>query len=164
MEHSQYPHFPSRVCEGVDDVVLPAEDRDCIRCFANQVKLTRALFLDLDEAVKEIQQLGNHGEEASQKITELETLCKQKEDAAKKLKEEKANLERTIQSHDERIMEMADEYGLNHIGENDDDEDDNDGRDVVAPPDATPLAVAPEVIIVEEWEDPMEMVPGTGGP
>jgi hypothetical protein len=40
--------------------------------------------------------LGEHGEEASQKITELEALCKKKEDAAKKPKEEKANLEGMI--------------------------------------------------------------------
>jgi hypothetical protein len=40
--------------------------------------------------------LSEHGEEASQKITELEALCKKKEDAAKKPKEEKANLEGMI--------------------------------------------------------------------
>jgi hypothetical protein len=40
MEHSQYRHFPSRTREGADVVVLPAEDRDHIGCFANQVKLT----------------------------------------------------------------------------------------------------------------------------
>jgi hypothetical protein len=60
MEHSQYRHFSSRAREGVDVVVLPAEDHDHIRCFAVQVKLTRALVRDLDEVVKEIQQLGNH--------------------------------------------------------------------------------------------------------
>jgi hypothetical protein len=43
--------------------------------------------------VKEVQQVGNHGEEASQKITELEAMCKQKEDATMKLEEEKAKLE-----------------------------------------------------------------------
>jgi hypothetical protein len=51
--------------------------------------------------VKEIQQLGNHGEGVSQKITKLEAPCKQKEDAAKNQKEEKAKLEGMIQSHDE---------------------------------------------------------------
>jgi hypothetical protein len=86
--------------------------------------------------VKEIQQLGNHGEEASRKIIELEALCKQKEDATKKLTEEKSKLEGMIQSHDEMIMEMANEHGLNRMGENDDDEeeDDNDGGDTVTPP------------------------------
>jgi hypothetical protein len=42
--------------------------------------------------MKEIQQLGNHGEEVSRRITKPEALCKQK-DAAKKLKEKKATLE-----------------------------------------------------------------------
>jgi hypothetical protein len=45
------------------------------------------------------------------------------------MKEAKANLEGMIQSHDELIMEMANEYGLNCMGEIDDDEDDNDGDD-----------------------------------
>jgi hypothetical protein len=31
-------------------------------------------------------------------------------------------------------MEMAEEYGLNHMGENDDDEDDDDEGNTVAPP------------------------------
>jgi hypothetical protein len=34
------------------------------------------LVQDLDEAVKEVKLLGEHGEEASQKIMELEALCK----------------------------------------------------------------------------------------
>jgi hypothetical protein len=41
-----------------------------------QVKLTRVLVRDLDEAVKEVNLLGEHEEESSQKITELEALCK----------------------------------------------------------------------------------------
>jgi hypothetical protein len=36
---------------------------------------------------------------------------------AQKLKEEKTTLEVMIMSHDELIMEMAEEYGLNHMGE-----------------------------------------------
>jgi hypothetical protein len=78
------------------------------------------------------------------RITELEALCKKKEDAVKKLKEEKANLEGMIQSRDELIMEMADEFGLNHMGEDNEDEDDdeegndNDRGDTVAPPAAVP--------------------------
>jgi hypothetical protein len=170
MEHSQYWHFLSQAREGDDVVVLPMEDCDRIGCFADQVKLTRALVWDLDEVIKEIKQLGEHGQEASQKITKLEALCKQKEDAAKKLKEEKANLEGMIQSHDELIMKMANKYGLNHMGENDDDEDedeedDDDGGDTAAPPAAAPppVAVPPtaahEVIIIMEEENPVEMVP-----
>jgi hypothetical protein len=41
-----------------------------------------------------------------------------------------------IQSCDEMIMEMAEEYGLNHMGENNDDEDeeeDDEGK-TIAPP------------------------------
>jgi hypothetical protein len=76
MEHSQYCHFPSRAQEGAEAMVMPAGDRDHTGCFADQVKLTCALVRDLDEAVKVVKLLGEHGEEASQKITEMETLCK----------------------------------------------------------------------------------------
>jgi hypothetical protein len=43
MEHLQYCHFLSLTREGTDDVVLHAGDRDLIGCFADQVKLIRAL-------------------------------------------------------------------------------------------------------------------------
>jgi hypothetical protein len=43
MEQLQYCHFPSRTQEGAEAVVMPAGDRAHIRCFTNQVKLTRAL-------------------------------------------------------------------------------------------------------------------------
>jgi hypothetical protein len=36
-------------------------------------------------------------------------------------------------SNDDLIMEMAEEYGLNRMGENDDDEDDNDEGNAIAP-------------------------------
>jgi hypothetical protein len=39
---------------------------------------------------------------------------------AQKLREEKTTLEGMIQSRDELILEMAEEYGLNRMGENDD--------------------------------------------
>jgi hypothetical protein len=42
---------------------------------------------------------------------------------AQKLKEEKTTLEGMVESHDESIMEMAKEYRLNRLGENDNDED-----------------------------------------
>jgi hypothetical protein len=58
-------------------VVIPAEGHDRIGCLPDQVKLTHALVRDLDEAVKENKQLGEHGEEASRNITELEALRKQ---------------------------------------------------------------------------------------
>jgi hypothetical protein len=54
---------------------MPVRDCDHIGCFTDQVKLTRALVRDLDEAVKEINLLVEHGEESSQKIIVLEALC-----------------------------------------------------------------------------------------
>jgi chromosome segregation ATPase len=90
-----------------EDVVLPIEGRDCIGCFVDQVKLTRALVRDLDEAIKEVKLLGEHGKEASQKITELEALCKKLREDAQKLREEKTKLEGMIESHDELIMEFT---------------------------------------------------------
>jgi hypothetical protein len=55
-------------------------------------------------------------------------------------------------------MEMAEEYGLNHMGEHDDDEDEDDdsGGNVTAPPAPAPPAAVPEEIIEEEA--PVEMV------
>jgi hypothetical protein len=58
MEQSQYHHFPSSAQERAEDVVMPTGDRDHIGCFADQVKLTRALVRDLDEAIKEVNLLG----------------------------------------------------------------------------------------------------------
>jgi hypothetical protein len=89
MEHSQYCHFLSRTREGAKAMVMPAGNRDHIGCFANQVKLTCALVRDLDEVMKEVKLLGEHDEESSQKITELEALCKRLREDAQKLKEEK---------------------------------------------------------------------------
>jgi hypothetical protein len=56
-----------------------------------------------------------------------------------------------IQSYDELIMEMTEEYGLNRIRENDNDEDgdDDDEWNIVAPPAPAP-AIMPEEIIKEE--------------
>jgi hypothetical protein len=88
-------------------VVMPVGDRDPIGCFADQVKLTRALVRDLDEAVKEVKLLGEHEVESSQKIIEREALCKRLREDTHKLKEEKATLEGMIQSRDDLIMEMA---------------------------------------------------------
>jgi hypothetical protein len=77
-------------------VVMHAGDRDHIGCFADQVKLTRALVRDLDEAVKEVNLLGEHEEESSQKIAELEALCKRLREDAQKQKKEKTTLEGMI--------------------------------------------------------------------
>jgi hypothetical protein len=72
---------------------------------------------------------------------------------AQRLREERTTLEGMIQSRDELILEMAEEYGLNCMGENDDDEDededDDDEGNTVAPPALVPATV-PEEIIKEE--------------
>jgi hypothetical protein len=154
-------------------MVLPIEGHDRIGCFAEQVKLTRALVRDLDEDINEIRQLGEHGEEASRKVTELEALCKQHVEAAQKVREEKATLEGMVDSRDELIMEITDEIGLNSMGEdtNDEEEDNNDdGGDAAAPPAVVPPpipmppATAPEVIVIEKEEDPVEMIPEQEAP
>jgi hypothetical protein len=134
MEQSQHHHFPSRAREGAEAVVMPAGDRDHIGCFTDQVKLTRAL---------EVNMLGEHEEESSQKITELKTLCKRLREDAQRLREERTNLEGMIQSRDELILGMAEEYGLNYMGENDDDEDedDDDEGNAIAPPASAPASV-----------------------
>jgi hypothetical protein len=54
MEHSQYRHFLSQACEGVDAVVVPAEGHDHVGCLPDQVKLARALNEELDQAMKDI--------------------------------------------------------------------------------------------------------------
>jgi hypothetical protein len=138
--------------------MMPAGDREHIGCFTDQVKLTRALVRDLDEAIKEVNLLGDHEEESSQKFTEMEALCKRLREDAQKLREEKTTLEGMIQSCDELILEMAKEYGLNHMGENnnDEDEDDDDEGNTVAPPTPAPAAVPEEIV---EEEDPVENGP-----
>jgi hypothetical protein len=156
MEHSQYYHLSSQSEEGAIAVVLPARYHDHIGCFTDQVKLTRALVRDLDEAVKEVKLLGEHEEESSQKIMEPEALSKRLWEDAQKLKEEKATLEGMVESHNELIMEIAKETGLDHTGEDakdeEEDEDAYNGGDAATPPTA-----APEEIIVEEG--PVDMVP-----
>jgi hypothetical protein len=142
--------------------VSPAGDRNRIGCFANQVKLTHALVQDIDEAIKEIKLLGEHGEEASRKIVELEAL-------RKKLREEKAELEEMVEYHNKLTMDITKQIRLNHMGEDteeneDEDEDDNNSGDTTAPPttELSPVPMPPaatrEVIVIEE-EDPVEMVP-----
>jgi hypothetical protein len=51
---------------------------------------------DLDEAIKAVNLLGENEEESSQKITELEALCKCLREDAQKLREEKTTLEGMI--------------------------------------------------------------------
>jgi hypothetical protein len=116
------------------------------------------LVRDLDEAIKDVNLLGEHEEMSSQKFTELEAISKRLREDAQRLREERITLEGMIQSHDELILEMAEEYGLNHMGENDDDEDENDDdeENAVAPPPLAPTVVPEEVI---KEEDPVENGP-----
>jgi hypothetical protein len=83
-------------------------------------------------------------------------LCKRLREGAQKLREEKATLEGMIQSRDELIMEMAEEYGLNHMGENDDDDDKNDEGNAIATPAPVPTTVPEEIV---EEEAPVENGP-----
>jgi hypothetical protein len=96
MEQSQYHHFLSRAREGVEAVVMPVGDHDHIGCFADQVKLIHALVWDLDEAIKEVNLLGEHEVKSSQKITELEALCKRLREDTQTLRKEKTTLEGII--------------------------------------------------------------------
>jgi hypothetical protein len=94
----------------------------------------------------------------------LEALCKTLREDAQKLREEKTKLEGMVESHDELIMEITNEIGLNRMGEDvEDDEYDDDGGDATAPPAIVPSpvpmppAAAHETTVIKE-EDPMEMV------
>jgi hypothetical protein len=96
--------------------------------------------------IKEVKLLGEHEEESSQNITELEALCRRLREDAQKLKDEKTTLLGMIQSCDELIMEMAEEYGLNRMRENDEDEDDDDEGNTTAPPSLAPSTMPEEII------------------
>jgi hypothetical protein len=114
------------------------------------------LVQDLNEAIKVVNLLGEHEEESSQKITELEALCKRLREDAQRLREETTTLEGMIQSRDELILDMVEEYGLNRMGENDNDEDDDDEGNTIIPLALAPTAM-PEEIVKEE--DPVENGP-----
>jgi hypothetical protein len=145
MEHSQYQHFPSWAYEGVDAVVLPDGDRDCVGCLLDEVKLTHARNEELDQAAKEIRQFGDQGAEASQRITKLESLCKQHEQAIMKLKKEHTTLELG--------------RGLDGMGEDDNEDDDDDRGDA-----ATPAAAASPEVVAKEEEDPKTLIPKLESP
>jgi myosin heavy subunit len=157
MAHSQYRHFPSRAEEGAKAVILPAGGHNCMGCFTDQVKLTRALVQDLDEPIKEVKLLGEHEEELSQKIIELEALCKKLREDTERLEEEKATLEGMVESHDEMLMEIAREMGLDHTGEDENDEeeeeDTDDGGEAATPPATTPPPPTPPAVIPEEIDE-----------
>jgi hypothetical protein len=147
-------------------VILPARGHDHMGCFTDQVKLTRALVRNLDEAIKEVKLLGEHDEESSQKITELEALCKKLREDTQRLEEEKATLEDMVESHDELLMDIARETGLDRMGEDENEEEEEEDADdggnattppAAAPPPPVPPAIMPKVI---DEESPMEAIPG----
>jgi hypothetical protein len=167
MANSQYRHFPSRAEEGAEAIILSAGGHDHMGCFADQVKLTRALVQNLDEAVKEVKLLGEHEEESSQKITELEALCKKLRDDTQRLEEKKTTLEEMVESCNELLMEIARETGLECMGEDEEEEDDaDDGGDATAPTAAAPPPPAPPTAVPEEIneEGPMDAIPAQGVP
>jgi predicted Fe-Mo cluster-binding NifX family protein len=148
MSHSQYRHFPSQVEEGVEAIILPTGGHDHMGCFTDHVRLTRALVQNLDEAIKEVKLLGEHEEEWSRKITELEALCEKLRGDTQRLEEEKAILEEMAESRDELLMDIARETGLDHMGEDEEEEakeeeDPDDGGDAAAPPAAAPPPPVP---------------------
>jgi peptidoglycan hydrolase CwlO-like protein len=147
MVYSQYHHFPSRAKEGAEVVVVLAGDHDRMGCLTNQVKMTRALVQDLDEAVQEVKLLEEHEEESSQKITELEAMFKKLREDTQRLEKDKATLEEMVESRDELLMEIARETGQDCIGEDDEEEekeeDASDGGDAAAPPAIVPPPPAP---------------------
>jgi hypothetical protein len=162
MAYSQYRHFPSRAEEAAGAVILPAGSHDHMGCFTDQVKLTRALVQNLDEAVKEVKLLGKH-EESGRKITKMESLCKKLRDDTQRLEEEETTLKEMVESHDELLMEITRETGLDRMGEDEDEEEedtDNEG-DIVAPPAAAPPPLAPPAVVPEEINEggPMEAIP-----
>jgi chromosome segregation ATPase len=136
-------------------------------CFTNQVKLTRALVRDLDEVIKEVKLLGEHEEESSQKITELEALCKKLREDTQRMEEEKATLEGMVESHSELLMEIAREMGLNRMGEDEEEEEDaDDGGDATAPPAAVPPPPVPLTAMPEEIDEEglVEVIPEQEAP
>jgi hypothetical protein len=128
-------------------MILPAGGHDQMGGFTDQVKLTHALVRNLDEAIKEVKLLGEHEEESSRKIIELEALCKNPREDTQRVEEEKAALEEMVESHDELLMEIDREMGLDRMGEDEDEEeeeeDTDDGGDAAAPPTTTPPPLCP---------------------
>jgi hypothetical protein len=151
-------------------VILPVGGHNRMGCFTDQVKLTRALVRNLDEAIKEIKLLGEHEEESSQKIIELEALCKKLREDTQMLEEEKATLEGMAESRDELLMEIAREMILDCMGEDEDEEEEeedaDDGGDAATPPAAAPPPLVPPAAMLEEIDEegPVEVIPEPEAP
>jgi hypothetical protein len=77
------------------------------------------------------------------------------------LEEEKATLEGMVESHDELLMEIARETGLDRMDEEEEEEDADDGGDAAAPLAAASPHLAPPAVVPEEIneEGPMEAIP-----
>jgi DnaJ-domain-containing protein 1 len=79
------------------------------------------------------------------------------------LEEDKATLEGMVKSHDELLMEVTRETGLDRMGEDEEEEEDADDReDAAVPPTVVPPPPAPPAAAPEEIDDegPLEMTPG----
>jgi hypothetical protein len=143
-------------------MVLPAGDHDCMGCFIDQVKLTRALVQDLDEAVKEVKLLESMKMNHDRRSQNWKPCCKKLREDTHRLEEEKATLKGMVESHDELLMEIARDTGLAHMGEDAKDEEkyeDADGReDVVAPPVPAPLATSHEHMLSLRCRSPVSTI------
>jgi hypothetical protein len=65
----------------------------------------------------------------TQRITELEALCKKLREDTQRMEEEKATLEGMVEYHDELLMEITREMGRDRMGEDEDDEEEEDDAD-----------------------------------
>jgi hypothetical protein len=87
-----------------------------------------------------------------------------------RLQEEKATLEGMVESHDELLMEIAREIGLDRMREHDEDEEEeedaDDEEDAVVPPAAAPPPRVTLATASEEADDegPVEMIPEQEAP
>jgi hypothetical protein len=101
----------------------------------------------------------------SQKIIELKALCKKLRGDTQRLEEGKATLEEMVESHNERLMEIAREMGLDCTGEDEEDEEEeedaDDGGDSAASPTPAPPPPVPPTPVLEEIneEGPVEAIP-----
>jgi hypothetical protein len=113
--------------------------------------------------------LGEHEEESSHKITELEALCKKLREDTQRTEGEKATLEEMVESHDELLMEITREMGLDRMDEDEDEEAEEDadnGEDAAAPPTAAPRPPVPPAAMLEEIDEEgtMEVIPKQEAP
>jgi hypothetical protein len=74
------------------------------------------------------------------------------------LEEEKTTLEGMVESHDELLLEIAREIGLDRMGE--DEEDTDDGGDAATPPPTTLPPPVPPAVVPEEIDEegPVEVI------